>query len=179
MQMDNFQFRKANLLDLPFIFNLLIDGSIEGYFTERFLTNAGTFDIFTFLFLRLLPVINRFGKFNRYKILVFTKKQTDLGFVIINSVGNIQVIEFCAIEHEHRGQKNGTLMIKLFIESVSKNTEIAVYCTKFARPMQHILKKLGFSRMKSFVGNQLELYIFKKEAEPMPSAPISNCQYII
>ena len=178
--MDNFQFRKANLLDLPFIFNLLLDGSIEGCFTERFLTGAGAFDIFTFLFLHLLPVINRLGKFKRYKTLIFTRKQTDLGFLIINTLGSSQVIEFCAIEHAHKGQKNGTLMIKLFVEFSPKNTEIVAYCTKFSRPMQHILKKLGFSRAKGFIGNHLECYIFKKQGEVAPSAPISNyrSQYI-
>ena len=169
--MDNFQFRKANLLDLPFIFNLLIDGSREGSFTDRFLTGAGTSSIFTFLFLRLFPFTASWGKFKRFKILIFIKKQTELGFLIFNVSGNIQVIEFCAIEHEHRGQKNGTLMIKLFIETIPKNSEIAVYCTKFARPMQRVLKNLGFSRMKSYVGKHLEYFTFKKEAEAETPCP--------
>ena len=41
------QFRKAGLLDVPFLFGLMLDGSLAGAFSDSYLRDAGHFKLFT------------------------------------------------------------------------------------------------------------------------------------
>ena len=159
----DFQFRKAGVLDLPFIFNLIIDGSIDGSFTECLLTSSGTIFLFMYLLLRLLPLPFVIRKYNKIKI--FKNEQNDLGFLDSSEEKklNSQKIELCAIKHVFRNNGVGTLMIQLYLESLPKNIEVQAYCTKYAKTMQHILKKLGFRRSKAVTRHTLEQYVFKRK----------------
>jgi hypothetical protein len=94
------------------------------------------------------------------ELLIFMHLQKDIGFLKISSkqapataqdtkFTSHYLIDLCAISMEHRNQKHGSNMIAMFLETLPDNTEVLVYCTKYAQAMQHILRRLKFKIDKS------------------------------
>lgn len=169
MNNKNYNLRKAGLLDISFIFYLIMDGSFEGAFTDLFLTSNGYFLALIYLLLAVLRPL-RFLKYNKEvgELFIFTLNDEDIGFLKIkkiSQVGHAQVIELCAIAPEQRNQKHGTKMIRTYLDSLTIGTEVMAYCTKYSRAMQHIFVKQQFIRDKN--SYPLECYRFRKKTDTL------------
>lgn len=164
--MHNIKLRKASFLDLPFIFYQIYDDSLDGVFADRFNSRKGLVILFSFLFAYLIP-FKRY-LFNTSKIQeahVYGDNQYDFGFIITqilqqkNNASKEVTIVATAIRPSHRGKGLGKMMIKSFMESLDNNTVVHAYCTKYARTMQHILRKLKFIRDKNHVAGLEHFYM--------------------
>lgn len=167
LQNKNYEFRKAGLLDIPFIFNLIQDGCEMGSFTEKFITSKGWGRILKILFLDVLaPHRNIEHEGYDTKLLVFTLNDEEVGFMKIDRFTDrdIYEIELCAVAQEYRNQKIGLQMIRMFIEDLPSGATIVAYCTKYSRAMQHILKMLKFQRDKKPSVLHSELFHFTKSS---------------
>jgi hypothetical protein len=159
-----YSFRKATLLDIPYIFNLIQDGSFSGSFTQFLMTSKGYYYILRELFPDVLKLSQIF-KTEKTSLFIFTLNNDEIGFLKIKTelgMGNVQIIELCSINPELRNQRHGSQMIHMYIESLPEGTEIIAYCTKYSRAMQHVLVKQKFKRdRKSF---PLECYRYTKKS---------------
>ena len=167
-QNKNYRFRKAGLLDIPLIFDLVQDGSQIGSFAEKFATSKGWVYLLRMLILDVLAP-HRFVVDEGYdiKLLIFTLNNEDVGFMKIKSQFTdryIYEINLCAISQEHRNQKNGSQMIRMFIEDLPSGAEIYAYCTKYSRAMQHIFRMLKFQREKKTTKLHAECFYFTKSS---------------
>jgi N-acetylglutamate synthase-like GNAT family acetyltransferase len=162
----DYKFRKASLLDIPFIFDLIQDGSQVGSFAEKYLTAKGAVQVLSMLILDVLAP-HRFIEREGYdiKLLIFALNDEDVGFMKIKpgfADRSIYKIDICAIAPEYRSQKIGSHMIRMFIEDLPSGAEVVMYCTKFSRAMQHILKMLNFQRDKKTTVLHAECFHFTK-----------------
>ncbi|HWW07810.1 hypothetical protein [Collimonas sp.] len=160
----------AGILDIPFIFDLVVRGSLDGSFTDSFLTSTGHIAIFLSLLasvrffskLQFLGPRNRkHGKDMDRELLVFTHQGEPIGFLQIKTAQEedgsiVKLIDKCAIKYELRGQGHGTNMINLFVAMQPANTKLLAYCNKYAQSMQHIFRYMHFRR--TTVGKGLNLY---------------------
>lgn len=148
-------FRSASLLDIPFIFNLIMDGSLTGAFPAVYATPKGSATLFLMLVRDILHP-HRFvdNEMCDTKTFIFTQDNEEIGFMQIGhkGEGQPQVIKTCAISQEHRNQHHGSQMIRMYIENLPAATEVIAYCTKFNKAMPRVLKKLGFRRENADFG---------------------------
>jgi len=165
LQNKDYKFRNAGLLDIPFIFDLIQDGSQMGSFSEKHMTAKGWGRMLRMLILDVLAP-QRNIKHDGYdvKLLIFTLNDEEVGFMKIDRFTDycLYEIAFCAIAQEHRKQKIGSQMIRMFIEDLPSDAAVIAYCTKYSRAMQHILKMLKFQRDKRTSILHSELFYFKK-----------------
>lgn len=147
----DYKFLKASLLDIPFIFDLIQDGSQVGSFAAQYLTSNGWVRSLRMLILDVLaPHRNIEHPGYAIKLLIFTLNNEEVGFMRIFRFADrgIYGIDICAIAPAHRNQNIGSHMIRMFIEDLPSSAEIVTHCTKYSRAMQHVLKKLKFQRDK-------------------------------
>ena len=166
IQNKDYKFRNASLLDIPFIFDLIQDGSQRWAFTEKFLTPKGWVEVLSMLILDVLAP-HRYIEHGGYdiKLLIFTLNDEDVGFMKIKprlTDRYIYEIDICAVAQEHRNQNIGSQMIRMFIEDLPSGTEIVAYCTKYSRAMQHIFKMQKFIRDKKTTKLYAECFHFSK-----------------
>lgn len=164
---ERIKIRKGGLLDIPLAYNLIYDGSIEGSFTDRNLTGKGQFKLFFQLIKYLLSRL-RFSNSKKAKkeFLVLEHEGKSIGFVILETPddgSNVIALLYVAISPAYRGRQFGTFMVTNLINMYPSDTEWQVACTKYARAMQHILKKLGFIRKKKSIALGLNFYYFLKK----------------
>jgi RimJ/RimL family protein N-acetyltransferase len=162
----------ASILDIPFIFDLIVHGSLDGSFTDSFLSSKGYIAILVSLFtsvlffskLKILKSNNK-SQADDVQLLVFTHQDDAIGFLQIKTFreenGNItKLIDKCAIKDEFRGQGLGKNMINLFLATQSSDTKIFAYCNKYAKSMQRIFRHVHFRRTS--IGRGLNLYTLGK-----------------
>ena len=162
----DYKFRKTSLLDIPFIFDLIQDGSQVGSFAEKYLTAKGAVHVLSMLLLDVLAP-HRYIEREGYdiKLLIFALNNEDVGFMKIRlrfTDHNIYEIDICAIAPEYRNQKIGSQMIRMFIEDLPSGAEVAAYCTKYSKAMQHIFKMQKFLRDKKTTHLHIECFHFTK-----------------
>lgn len=164
-----YQFRKASVLDVPFIFSLLQEGSFSGSFANFLMSRNGYFYTLKSLLPEVLSPLRWFKKTQESNLFIFTLNNEDIGFIKTSTppnAGQARAIDLCAIVPEFRNQKHGTQMIRMYIDTLPSGTEVIAYCTKYSRAMQHILIKQKFRRnRKSF---PLECYQLIKSTDFLP-----------
>lgn len=172
--LNNYRFHKASVLDIPYIFGLLQEGSLIGSFSNSLMTSAGYRWTLKTLFIAVVPLLQRFSR-NTEKIntFIFCLNNDDIGFIAITlptNNENVQIIELCAIDPAFRNQDHGARMLHKYLESLPNGTEVITHCTKYSRAMQHILIKKKFRRDKrSF---PLETFrLVKGENTNLPNTP--------
>jgi GNAT superfamily N-acetyltransferase len=145
------EFRKAGLLDLPFIFNQIMDGCAEGAFTDRFLCGSGSVVLFRLLFVDLLPFGKLLGKRNHYDFHIFRNGRDEIGFAGLCSprqndeLKDTVVISFFGIAPEYRGKGYGTKMMRCLIERLPADVRrIATFTATHTTSMKRLLAKTGF-----------------------------------
>lgn len=168
-QNKNYRFRKAGLLDIPFIFDLVQDGSQIGAFAEKFMASKGwglTLRMLIFGVLTPHRNIKLGGDDTRF--LIFTLNNKEVGFMKIISRFTdryIYEISLCAVAQEYRNQNIGSQMIRMFIADLPSGAEVVACCTTYSRTMQHILKMLEFQREKKTSILHAELFHFTKSSK--------------
>jgi hypothetical protein len=162
MNIKNYNLRKASLLDISFIFYLIMDGSFEGSFADFFLTSNGYFFALIYLLLAVLLPLRFLKDKKEGKLFIFTLNDEDIGFLKIKYLDErTQLIDMCAIVREKRNEKHGTQMIRMYLDNLRIRTEVIAYCTKYSRAMQHIFVKQQFKRDKN--SYPLECYRFRNK----------------
>lgn len=66
--------------------------------------------------------------------------------IVVTAGEHTQEISLCSVATEHRNQKHGTQMIRMYIESLPTGTQVAANCSIYSEVMQHILNKLQFQK---------------------------------
>ena len=162
----DFSLRPASIFDVPFIFNLMLEGAEEGALTEKFLGRGGPQRLFWYVFTRVLlenwlfkqpPLIGSW-------LVVTRATGEDLGFLNTTTSTDCHQdwhLNLLFIAPKYRNNGIGTTVIREFITHVPDGVSVQVSSTKYARAMQHILKRNGFHR-KHIVrqGQSLEQYTF-------------------
>ena len=153
------QFRKAGLLDVPFLFGLMLDGSLAGAFSDSYLRDAGHFELFKMVlgtvFVRPLWMTKHPP---RVQTFLLRSNGLDVGFIQLDhSAGTLErpvsTIALFAIAKEHQNQGLATQALSTLIVTLPHHAILEAYCTKYARAMQHVLLKLHFKRDKARVQN--------------------------
>lgn len=144
---EGYELIAASLFDVPFVFGLMMNGSELGVFTDTYLMGAGAFKLFWCIVSAILAM----HLFRRGRLLVISKDGLAIGFTKVENLGIVdgcgtKVIEMLAISIDHRNARHGTSVLDLFVKAQPPDTRLLVYCTKYARAMQHTLKKLRFVR---------------------------------
>jgi len=162
MTNDHYEFRDASLLDIPFIFNLIYEGSLEGVFSDNLHAKAGPYTILKML----LPSLKLFSQFQpksapRKELLMVHHQGEELGFIqleitALDEKHKNKYIATCSIAHAFRGQGHGTNMIAAFVNDQEPGTRIIAISNKYAKPMRAILKTLHFQRKS--IGSGLDSY---------------------
>ena len=152
----------AGVLDLPFIFDLVLDGSSAGSFSDAYLTRKGYTKIL-FLLVTSLHVFRWIFKSKRRELLLFVKHDVPIGFIQIESSikpdGDLYCyVMTCAISPQFRGNRYGREMLSLLMARCGAGAEICAVCTKYARAMRRTLMGLHFVRKS--VGLGLDAYTF-------------------
>lgn len=153
------QFRKANILDIPLIFNLLLEGGIDGAFTDRYFSGAGHFNLFTWIVKAVLPLPGWLRKkIPHTELRVMHKGEHDVGFAQLQhgtaqDGGTTLTLALLAVAKDHQKQQFGTWAVMTIIRDMHESTVLEVYCTKYSRGMQHLLRKQQFARDKVMVNN--------------------------
>jgi len=142
--------RKAGILDVPFIYALMLEGSKNGVFNDFYTTNRGQVEIFKILFKDLIAYPGLCGgKYSNREFYIFTMDGLETGFISFQNIRspdgqNERNIAECAICEEVRNQKHGWHLINMVIDTASEGTRLSAYCTPYAHAMQAVLFKHHF-----------------------------------
>lgn len=155
--------RPASLLDVPLLFDLMLEGAEQGAFADRFLRRTGSVHLLRYLLTQLL-------KHRLHTVRNWLPHRTDapqapewqmilpadparptvepIGFLRLrhDATTGMKVLVLYAIAPPHRGQGHGTAVLRSLVAAQPSGTVLLVHCTKYARAMQHLLKKLRFAR---------------------------------
>lgn len=183
----NTSIHDAGFLDLPFIFDLIVRGSLDGSFGASVISSSGYISLLLSLFMSLrffskLKSLRSRKNERPYRIdkelLIFSDHNEPVGFLQVRTFQDesrniFKIIDTCAIKYERRGQGYGKCMISQFLEMQPAGTEFWAYCNKYAKSMQHIFKNMHFRRTS--VRNGLEQYTLgKSEAKVLDALAKSN-----
>lgn len=143
---------KASLLDVPFIFDLMMNGSELGAFSDSFMKGTGGFHLFWWIVRGIFAQSRSPKPFaNSADWHLISIKNKQIGFMkVITSYApdgdSIKYISLFALAPKYREQGHGTAALKSFVDAQTKGTTIIVHCTKYAKAMQRVLRKLRFIR---------------------------------
>lgn len=163
------QFRGANFLDIPLIFNLFLEGSVDGAFTDRYLSGAGYFKLFTWVINAVFEPLGWLRKHtSRTELRVIHRGSQDVGFVQLQhgtapDGGAMLTLALLAVAKAAQNQQFGSWAVASIIREMPARTLLEVYCTKYSRAMQHVLHKQQFTRNKVMVNNLVRFSLRKPE----------------
>jgi hypothetical protein len=148
-------FRRASLLDIPFLFDLYLDGSSSGSFTDKHLSGRGHMVLLYELFRSIVKSRVSPGSAGEprglVRFVVYVQDGQETGFVRARDLrtpdGRTETtILTCAIARSLRGTGTGERMIRRFIDESPGTDRFVAHCNKYARAMQRCLKRLHFVR---------------------------------
>ncbi len=153
----SYRFVKAGLLDIPLIFELIFEGTYLRVFSDSFFSGTGQLKLFWRLImialLAKLPLV--FRKRCQFSLEVFYIDTIAIGFILLSSESRGVLIEqelsMCAIVPAFRNRGHGKAMIRMLIERLPAGMILTAYCTKSAKTMQYILKRLQFKPDKTLI----------------------------
>ncbi len=162
----DFSLRSASIFDVPFIFNLMLQGAEEGAFTEKFLGRKGPQRLLWHVFTSVLLKNWRFKPPPLIDSWLVVTRATGEGLGFLKTTTSTDChqdwhLDLLCIAPKYRNNGIGTAVTREFITRVPDGVSVQVHCTKYARAMQHILKRNGFHRKHIVVqGHSLEQYTF-------------------
>ena len=163
------KFRKANVLDIPLIFNLFLEGSVDGAFADRYLIATGPLKLFLWVVNAVFHWPDCLRKNTpRAQLHVIHKGEQDVGFAQLThgtapDGGATLTLALLAVAKDHQNQKFGTWAVATIIREMPASTILEVYCTKYSRAMQRLLHKQQFARDKMMVNNLSRFSLRKAE----------------
>lgn len=162
----DFTLRTASIFDVPFIFNLILEGAEEGVVTEKFLEMKGPQRLLWTVISGVLLQTRLFKQppFLANWYVVTRTNGEDLGFLKTTTSTDCHQnwhLDLLFIAPKYRNNGIGTAVIREFITHAPNGVCVVVNCTKYARVMQHVLKKSGFHRKHLVMqGHSLEQYAY-------------------
>lgn len=162
-------FRYASAFDIPYIFSLMTDAALnDGSFADALLTGSGYGSLLIAL-LMALRVVQRLNwrKKERHDLWVLEANDEYAGF--LHCIRNLAPdstptvhIHACAIDPAYRNMGFGNKMVAWLMErEAGRQAMITAYCNRYARGMQHILKRHRFVRES--IGRGLERYVLQPD----------------
>jgi hypothetical protein len=170
-------FRRPTILDIPFLFDLFLDGSSSGSFTDKHLSAMGHVTLLLRLMREIvwtphLQALRSTSVRDQIRFLIFLSEGQEAGFVRsknrLRSEGLSEVtILTCAITPSRRGVGIGTEMLRQFLELQPDADRVVVFCNKYARRMQRCLKRLRFVRQAHHP--PMECYVLARTSSRSPT----------
>lgn len=159
----NISFRRASLLDVPLIFDLMSAGALTGVFSDAFVQRTGCVKLLGMILQSMACQYLPFNKASDYYTWQIISSATgeDVGFAkVAKGVGpngdtHLQLLAVCP---QHRNHGIGTAVLERVQGEVPNGAQLVVHCNKYARAMQHILKRHRLKRNVRFGVPQLEEY---------------------
>lgn len=148
--------RKASLLDLPFVFELLLEGAFFGSFSEAFMLPTGTFRLLYMVFKLWFNQYTLFRKnYHPAALLMLIKGKKEIGFLYLEEImvreksNKHLVLSLMSVMKSYRNQKIGTKVVGRIFDSMPVGATMVAGCTKYSSVMQKILRKLKFKAVKN------------------------------
>ena len=160
--------KRASWLDIPYVFELLMEGSFSGSFSDRFLQRKWWGKLFFYtlsLFFRHSGWWGNNANVQRMWLIYDGNEQIGFYHLVSSKNENQQkelLINLICVSHSYRNQRVASRIIQRLIDHQPQETLMVVYCTKYARAMQRVLTKLKFERDKILHVNQLTRFILCK-----------------
>ena len=158
-----YNLRKASILDIPYLYGLILQGSSEGSFSDRHFFRNGYLKLLAMLFKLLLkPVRSVDAASETHAVMLLEFNGEQIGFIHYSKHSYADKnacmhIEHCAIATPYRNLGHGTWLTHWAIGmAMQDSATLTACCTKYARVMQHIFKKVRFKRTS--IGYGLEMY---------------------
>ncbi len=156
-------YRRAGILDAVVIFQLIQEGAEAGSFSDAFIQRTGSVQLLVYI---LRSVARQRFQSHKAKApfewLIISKADgEEVGFLKLSKglgASKDSNLELIAIYPEHRNQGIGNAVLDHLHAQVPMGGQLYVHCTKFARAMQHILKRRGLKRNVKFGVPNLEEY---------------------
>lgn len=149
------EFRSVTLLDVPLIFELLHEGAVHGSFSNYYLRYTGSVQLLGMILHGVVgQYLQKRSSTRRYAWRIVTRAddhRQELGFLKqwegVNAEGGLELeLELLAVKPECRNRGIGTAVIAALTKRLQGESRLTVYCTKYARAMQHVLKRSQFRR---------------------------------
>lgn len=170
----------ATLFDIPLIFDLMHDGAVTGAFASVFVERTGSVKLFWMVFKSILAQNFQFPASAKRCVWQVIKGPSgaEVGFLKrCVALGDSQRhhLELLAIRAEHRSQGIGTAVLHDIVGKLPPGAQLTVHCTKYARAMQHILKRQQFKRnVRFFLPNLEEYALTKGHCQAPDSRPLAH-----
>ena len=157
-------YRDASLLDVPFIFDLMMDGAMNGSFSDAFIERKGSPQLLWAIFTGIISqkFLSKSSPMQFRWQLVLDITGNEVGFLktSIHTLEAVCHLELLAIVQKRRNLGIGTSVVRDITSKLPNQAQLRVHCTKFSRAMQHILKRNDFSRTHQVLqGYSVEEYI--------------------
>jgi hypothetical protein len=168
-----YKFRSASLLDVPLIFDLMMEGSEAGVFATRFSSGSGAVFLLWYIVKGISALTYRLSGRKRpsaWKIICL--EAIPIGFFATTpraqDDSNLHLL-FFSMKADSRNLGHGKAVLKQLINLQAPGSILTVSCTKYAVCMQHILKKQHFQRDRKG-GFLLEHYSLVNHPEAVDEA---------
>lgn len=161
---DNLQltYKRAGILDIPLIFQLIQEGAESGSFSQAFIERRGSLKILAYVWRNIARQYIQSRRLNDYcQWLVIKSADNEVGFMKLSkSAGSCSQVnlELIAICPENRNSGIANAVLEKLVSEIPCGGQLNVHCTKYARAMQHILKKHHLKRNVKFNVPYLEEY---------------------
>ena len=157
----------ATFFDIPLIFDLMHDGAVAGAFASVFVERTGSVKLFWTVCKSVMAQDFQFPASARRCAwqVVRGPSGAEVGFLkrcVVLGDCQSHHLELLAIRAEHRSQGVGTAVLQDIVGKLPPGAQLTVHCTKYARAMQHMLKRQGFKRNVRFRLPNLEEYALTK-----------------
>lgn len=156
-------FHRAGILDIPLIYELMLDGAVAGAFSEDFVQRTGSTKLLGFIARSVVMQYFQLGnsRFSYEWLVINISSGEEVGFLKLRKSMPTHLdrnLELLAVSPAHRNKGIGSTVLNRLETEVPSGGKLYVYCTKYARAMQRILKTQQLKRNTKFHVPNLEEY---------------------
>ena len=141
--------RHAEIKDLEFIYDLIMDGSKHGYFNKLYYKSNEASNGLKIELISILSKRVRINGLMSYGV-IYEKNSKPIGFTIMSTVENNKgnEIYMSSIDNNYRKEGYGKNMIQGILEQFKgKNLTLLARCSNESEIMFQLLSKNGFKHM--------------------------------
>lgn len=147
-------FRRAGLLDIPSIYRLIQLGSVNGAYTEQYLSGKGHVLLLKQLLGACLSLwlVDAWIGGGLSPLAVLEHGEEFIGFtwlrgVLDNGQPLVSVL-MLSIAPEHAGKGYGLALLRNVVRRAPKGAVVRAECTRYANHMKSLLRRAGFVRRR-------------------------------